>query len=65
MKKGAFIIMLGFVLKAAGVGLYQCYLNDENDEEVILVFENGYVKKVNIACDSRLAIIQDVVKALE
>lgn len=35
----------------------------EREEIVVLTFDNGYEKRVNIACNSKLAIISDVLKA--
>lgn len=36
----------------------------EENETVYITFGNGYVKPVNVACDSIIAIMQDVYKAL-
>lgn len=38
------------------------YLEDE--ETAIIVFENGYQKKVNVACSSPLAMMNDIYRAL-
>ena len=34
-------------------------------EEVHAVFRGGYTKKINVACDSRLAMIKDIVNEIE
>ena len=34
------------------------------EEEVWAVFRDGYQKKINVACDSGLAMIKDVIRAL-
>lgn len=36
----------------------------DNEETVVVRFENGYERRINVACDSGLAMIYDVVKAL-
>ena len=34
-------------------------------EEVHAVFRGGYTKKINVACDSGLAMIKDIVNIIE
>ena len=34
-------------------------------EEVHAVFKGGYTKKINVACDSGLAMIKDIVNIIE
>lgn len=34
-------------------------------EEVHAVFRGGYTKKINVACDSGLAMIKDIVNEIE
>ena len=65
MEKKEFIRVIGMMLSSAGEDIAGCHLNDEDDGEVIIVYENGYVKKANIECDSRLAIIKDIIKTIE
>lgn len=36
----------------------------EDEEKILITFNNGYVTEVNIACDSGIAIIMDVAKVL-
>ena len=36
-----------------------------DDETVVIRYESGYGQKVNIACDSGMAIIRDVAKAID
>lgn len=40
---------------------YDC---DTNEEYADITYQNGYTKSANISCDSGLAIIADVCKAL-
>ena len=51
---------------AAGCDLiqirYECLQN--GDELAVLIFNNGYRKTVNISCDSGIAMIQDIVRAI-
>lgn len=35
------------------------------EEEVHAVFRGGYTKKINVACDSGLAMIKDIVNKIE
>lgn len=35
------------------------------NEEIIIHFKNGATKKVNIACDSGIAIIRDVCRVID
>ena len=63
MNKSEFVRLLGVMLMFAGEEVQQCFLNDD-ETHVYIVFNNGYTKKVNIECDSHLAIIMDVTKTL-
>ena len=63
MNKSEFVRLLGVMLMFAGEEVQQCFLDDEGNN-VYIVFNNGFTKKVNIECDSHLAIIMDVTKAL-
>ena len=65
MEKKEFIRLIGMTLSFAAEDIAGCHINDENNDEVIIVFENGYVKKANIECDSRMAIIKDIIHAIE
>ena len=51
----------------AGVGLdairYEQLTN--GDELAILIYDNGYHKSVNITCDSGLALMRDILRAVE
>lgn len=47
----------------AGKDIKDLYL-DEKQDEVLIAFENGYSKKVNIEADSGIAVIRDVLKQL-
>lgn len=56
---------LSLLLKAtmAGNDIDKLLLSDD-EETVHIQFNNGYIKNVNIACDSGKSIIQDVIDAL-
>lgn len=56
---------LSILLKAtrAGSGIDKLQLS-EDEETVQILFKNGFNRNVNIACDSGIAIIEDVIKAL-
>lgn len=51
----------------AGVGLesirYEQLSN--GDEIAVLMYDNGYRKSVNISCDSGLALMRDILRAIE
>lgn len=59
------VVLLEILLKQtrAGKDIKALYL-DEKQDEVLIVFENGYSKKVNIEADSGIAVIRDVLKQL-
>lgn len=61
VSKAAFIRALGLVLQCADADIEKTVLYDE--ETVEITYSSGSTKQVNIACDSRRAIIIDVVKA--
>ena len=63
--KEEIIMRLKILLKVtrAGSDIKDMILND-NKDTVTLLFEHGAVRDVNIAADSGIAIIQDVVRAL-
>lgn len=63
MNKSEFVRLLGVMLMFAGEAVQQCFLDDEGNN-VYIVFNSGFTKKVNIECDSHLAIIMDVTKAM-
>ena len=35
------------------------------EEEVLAVFRDGYCRKINVACDSGLAMISDIIRGLK
>jgi len=65
MEKKEFVRFIGMMLSFAAEDIAGCHINDENDNEVIIVFENGYVKKANIEGNSRKAIIKDIIAEIE
>lgn len=65
-KKPEFVARLGELLKdysrePVEKMVYEC---DIMGEAVYIYFENGYQKRVNVNCDSCIAIMADVYKAL-
>ena len=63
--KKEIVMLLKHLLRAtrAGEDIEQMELSD-NGEKVRITFSNQYIKDVNIAMDSGIAIIMDVSKAL-
>lgn len=53
---------LEFTLKLTGVGVAALELKDE--ETVVIHYESGGSKPVNIACDSHIAIVKDVIDSI-
>ena len=51
----------------AGVDLVEMRYEMLNnyDEIVVLIYENGYRKSVNVSCDSGLALMRGVLRALD
>lgn len=62
IKKEEFIKSLENTLKLTREGIERLELKDE--ETVIIHFNNNYSKAVNIACNSGIAIIRDITKAI-
>lgn len=60
MNKKQFIAQLETLLKIADESINSLELS--NDEIVTVTYSKGGTKKINIACDSKLAIIEDVVR---
>lgn len=58
--KEYFVKKLGELLSMTRDCVEYCRLIDENTVEI--TYKNGYVKHVNICCNSYLAIIKDVTK---
>ena len=56
-----FVENLGWLLSQTRTGVVSAALDSENDV-VTVTFDNGYKKRVNVACDSYIAIIRDVAK---
>lgn len=63
--KQEIVMHLKWLLKAtrAGSGIETLVLS-RDEKTVAIRFNSGFTKDVNIECDSGIAIIQDVVKAL-
>ena len=63
--KESIVARLKLLLTAtrAGSGIEDLILNERQDQITIL-FETGCTREVNIAADSGIAIIQDVIKQL-
>lgn len=60
--KAELVKSLEFTLKLTREEISALELLD--DETVIIHFEDGKHKKVNIACDSGIAIIRDIARAI-
>lgn len=58
--KRKFVYNLGELLKQTREHVVGCTLSDSNT--VIITYRGGATKRVNIECDSYLAIVSDVVK---
>lgn len=59
--KGLFVENLGWLLSQTRTGVVSAALDSETDI-VTVTFDNGYTKRINVACDSYIAIIRDVAK---
>lgn len=63
--KEKIVALLEALLKQTRAGADISVLNlNETQDEVTIIFNSGFGKKVNIAGDSGIAIIADVVKKL-
>lgn len=67
MKKGVskleFVKSLEETLKLTRVGIKELLLKDDGNT-ITVVYQNGYERDINIAMNSALAIIEDVVTRL-
>ena len=54
-------------LTVAGVGLEDIRYDrlTNGDEIAVLMYDNGYRKSVNISCDSGVALMRDILRAIE
>lgn len=57
-----FVRNLGFLLSQTREGVVSAELRD--DDIVVIRFEDGGLQSVNVKCDSYMAIIRDVAKAI-
>lgn len=57
-----FVANLGTILSQTREGIVGCFLDSE--EQVHIVYKNGYEKLINVNADSYMAIIRDVTKGL-
>ncbi len=57
---------LSLLLRAtkAGEGMERLLLS-EDEQTVTIVFQDGHQRDVNVACDSGIAMVRDVISALE
>lgn len=44
---------------------YESLTYNSADESVLILFKDGFSKKVNVACDSGIAMMKDILKAVE
>lgn len=63
LDKAMFITNLAGLLRQTREGVVDLALS-EDGETVTILFEGGGTRRVSIACDSYLAIIRDVAKAI-
>ena len=63
LDKAMFITNLAGLLRQTREGVVDLALS-EDGETVTILFEGGGTRRANIACDSYLAIIRDVAKAI-
>lgn len=61
--KALFVAWLGLLLSMTREEVVRCYLADEST--LVIRWKGGYEKLVNIAADSRLAIIKDALNCGE
>ena len=61
--KALFVAWLGALLSMTREEVTECYLADE--DTLVIRWKGGYEKLVNIAADSRLAIIKDALNCGE
>ena len=57
--KALFVAWLGEMLSMTREGISRCYLAD--NDTVVVCWKDGYTKLINIAANSRMAIIREVV----
>ena len=61
--KAVYVALLEIVLRHADVAIDHVRLTDT--DVVTIWFKSGWKRNINIECDSRIAIIKDVLRALE
>ena len=61
--KALFVAWLGLLLSMTREEVVRCYLRDE--DTLVIRWKGGYEKLINIACNSRLAIIRAAVNCGE
>lgn len=59
-----FVENIGWLLSQTRTGVVSAALDSETDI-VTVTFENGYTKRINVACDSYIAIVRDVAKRID
>lgn len=62
--KELFVENLGWLLSQTRTGVVSAALDSETDI-VTVTFDNGYTKRINVACDSYIAIVRDVAKRID
>lgn len=63
--KEKIVMLLEVLLKQTRAGKdIECLQLNEKQDEVTIIFDSGYRRKVNIAADSGIAIISDVLCSL-
>lgn len=59
-----FVENIGWLLSQTRTGVVSAALDSETDI-VTVTFDNGYTKRINVACDSYIAIVRDVAKRID
>lgn len=63
--KAQFVHNLGVLASQTREQISEMYLDNNDLDTVIIVYNNGYTQEVNIAYDSFSAIVRDVFKSIE
>lgn len=58
-----FVRNIGAVMSMSRERITGCELID--DDTVVVTYMSGYTKEINIACDSYIAIMQDILRQIE
>lgn len=61
------LLLQALKFTVAGVNIEQIRYEQltNGDEIAVIMYDNGYRKSVNISCDSGLALMRDILRAIE